>query len=164
MVDSLHDCDRAAIRTGRITLTFGKNMEPISKVSPYDRTSYLIARAPQVDSRHWNRPFITYSPPTGSDPSPWIGLFTGVTGHDPGGECSPQNVLERGGLLEIVDECEASWFLPIIQRLAVGEPVSLDEIESEYTRRHGTALESKEWGRGWFPSVQAAYDEAHANG
>ena len=128
---------------------------------PPDRTTYLIGRAPQLSTGDWNQPIVTYSPAKATNEEVWIGIYEGIAPHDNGCEVSPQDVLKRPGLLKIVDECGATWFLPMIRRMANGESVPLEEVASEYRRVHGADLESKHWeGANWFPSIRAAYDRA----
>ena len=132
-----------------------------TKSWPPDRTSYLIGRAPQLSIGDWNRPIVTYSPAKASDEEAWIGIYEGISPHDNGGEATPRDVLERPALLKIIHQCGATWFLPMIRRMARGENVPLEEVASEYCRVHGADLESKQWGgAAWFPSVRAAHDQA----
>jgi hypothetical protein len=126
------------------------------------RISYLVARAAEKFPGDWNKPTITYSPPAKEGDELWIGVYEGRHGHDNGGETSAKNVLERPGLLGIVEMAGGMWFVPMIQRMAAGEHVTLDELSSEYRRVHGTEIEFTVWGS-YFPCEQAALDICSKN-
>ena len=122
-----------------------------------ERITYLVARAAERFPGDWNKPVITYSPPVNEGDEHWIGVYEGRHGHDNGGETSPKNVLERPGLLRIVEMAGGMWFLPMIQRMAAGGQITLEQLSTEYRKVYGSDIQSAVWGR-YFPCEQTALD------
>jgi len=105
---------------------------------------YLIARAPQDHPRSYSQNFVTYSP--NSPNIEIIGIYTGRIPYDPGGQVSPARILESPYFLNHLEKCGGSWFLPMIQRMARGEIIPLDEIAAAYRLENGTEMEDAPLG------------------
>lgn len=120
---------------------------------------YLIARPPPRYPGDYNQAYITFLVDSDSRLQSAdrenIGIYTGSTAHDAGGEMSPANVLERPGLQEIIQKCGGAWFIPMIQRMADGETINLEEIITVYRNINGNEIESAPIGKR-FPCEEAA--------
>lgn len=107
-------------------------------------TWYLIARAPQDHPRSYSQNFVTYTP--NSPNIEIIGIYTGRIPYDPGGQVSPARILESPYFLNHLEKCGGSWFLPMVQRMARGEIISLDEIAAAYRFENATEMENAPLG------------------
>lgn len=43
-------------------------------------------------------------------------------------------------------ESNCEWFVPIVRRMAAGEPVPLEELQSAYLAHNGKVMSSAKWG------------------
>ncbi len=101
--------------------------------------SYLLAHGKQQQSL--NCPFVTFTPAE-LPAEAFVGIYDGFFAYDPGGECEPEFILRTPGLIRRLRELELAWFLPLIERLAAGKAVSLDEVQDGFRKQTGREMET----------------------
>jgi hypothetical protein len=113
------------------------------------RISYLLAHGRQ-DAQTFNVPFVTFTPAADAgdreksfeDGGTYIGVYDGFFPYDSGGEARPSFVLESEFLMGVLEQLDLSWFVQFLERMARGEYVGLDEVQTAYRDLHGRAMES----------------------
>lgn len=103
---------------------------------PRDIPYYLIS-ADHPGFQSYYTPAVTYDPDSSGRP---IGIWDGFGAHATAGAYACSQALENRHWLE---ERNAAWFIPFLERLAKGERVPIEEIQKAYFELFGKDLPCK---------------------